>query len=110
MLHSKDHLNFLQKEMTMACIKYKSMQSMREKQCTIVQFTEKKHEGSIFILYFNVIVERENIFSHEKKNTLMIPSFQKQAGECNVTDINVCVMSKNSNLKDFKAVTTQNSQ
>lgn len=78
--------------MTVACIKYKSAQSRREKQCTIVQFTGKKHEGSIFILYFNVIVERENLFSCEKKtpNTLMIPSFQKEAGECNVTGINVC--------------------
>lgn len=41
---------------------------MREKQRTIVQFTEKKtHEGSISILYFNVIVKRENVFSCEKK-------------------------------------------
>lgn len=68
MLHSEGHLNFLQKEMTTVCIKYKSAQTMREKQRTIVQFTEKKtHEGSISILYFNVIVKRENVFSCEKK-------------------------------------------
>lgn len=50
---------------------------MREKQCTIVQFTERNHEGSIFVLYFNVIVERENVFSHEKENYINDSFFSK---------------------------------
>lgn len=77
-------------EMTMACIKHKSAQSIERKIVYNSSIYWKNHEGSILILYFNVILERENIFSREEKNTLMIPSFQKPVGECDVAGINVC--------------------